>query len=73
MPKRIIAALSESAGGCLPRRTVGAVERRTVLITRPPYQAYKYSGGRVTIMQLALGDLTGKPFAQMMQESSADL
>jgi CubicO group peptidase (beta-lactamase class C family) len=39
-----------------------------VLFVRPPYQAYKYSGGGVTIMQLALGDLTGKPFAQMMQE-----
>jgi CubicO group peptidase (beta-lactamase class C family) len=39
-----------------------------VLFARPPYQAYKYSGGGVTIMQLALGDLTGKPFAQMMQE-----
>jgi len=38
-----------------------------VLFARPPYQRYKYSGGGVTIMQLALTDLTGKPFASLMQ------
>src|ERR1700735_2069836 len=43
-----------------------------VLFARPPYQAYKYSGGGVTLMQLALGDLTGKPFAQMMRELVLD-
>jgi CubicO group peptidase (beta-lactamase class C family) len=32
-----------------------------VLFARPPYQAYKYSGGSVTLMQLALTDVTGKP------------
>lgn len=40
-----------------------------VLFARPPYQAYKYSGGAVTLMQLALGDLTRQPFAAFMRAS----
>ncbi|HWZ29696.1 MAG TPA: serine hydrolase domain-containing protein [Bryobacteraceae bacterium] len=43
-----------------------------VLFARPPYQAYKYSGGAVTIMQLALMDLTGKPFAEFMRSTVLD-
>jgi len=38
-----------------------------VLFMRPPFQGYKYSGGGVTIMQLALTDLTGQPFSSFMQ------
>ena len=38
-----------------------------VRFARRPYQAYKYSGGGVVILQLLLGDLTGEPFAAMMQ------
>ena len=38
-----------------------------VLFARPPYQAFKYSGGGVEIMQLALSDLTHQPFAEMMR------
>jgi CubicO group peptidase (beta-lactamase class C family) len=38
-----------------------------VLFARPPYQGFKYSGGGTTIMQLALTELTGQPFATLMQ------
>lgn len=40
-----------------------------VRFARKPYQRVKYSGGAVTIQQLAVMDLTGKPFAQFMQET----
>ena len=40
-----------------------------VLFVRPPFQAFKYSGGAVTLMQLALGDLTRQPFAAFMRAS----
>lgn len=34
---------------------------------RRPYAGFKYSGGGTTIMQQALVDLTGQPFAEFMQ------
>jgi CubicO group peptidase (beta-lactamase class C family) len=37
-----------------------------VIFARAPFQAYKYSGGGLTIMQLALTDLTGESFSQLM-------
>jgi CubicO group peptidase (beta-lactamase class C family) len=37
-----------------------------VFFARAPFQAFKYSGGGLTIMQLALTDLTGESFAQLM-------
>lgn len=40
-----------------------------VTFARPPFQAFKYSGGGVTIMQLAVMDLTGRPFAEFMQSA----
>ena len=38
-----------------------------VLMERPPFTAMKYSGGGVTLMQLAMTDLLGRPYAEMMQ------
>ena len=37
-----------------------------VLFARPPFQGYKYSGGGVTVMQLALTEITKQPFAAFM-------
>lgn len=39
-----------------------------VLMERPPFTAVKYSGGGVTLMQLAMTDALGRPYADMMQE-----
>ena len=43
-----------------------------VLFGRPPFAAYKYSGGGFTILQLALADAIGKPFAELMREMVLD-
>jgi CubicO group peptidase (beta-lactamase class C family) len=40
-----------------------------VRFARPPYQGYKYSGGGILIMQVALTDLLGKSFDEMMQNT----
>lgn len=40
-----------------------------VRFARPPYQGYKYSGGGTVIMQLALTELTGEPFAALLQRT----
>lgn len=47
-----------------PPSNVGAVR-----FTRPPYRAYKYSGGGILIEQLVLTDTLGVPFAQIMQNA----
>jgi CubicO group peptidase (beta-lactamase class C family) len=39
-----------------------------VLFARPPFAAAKYSGGGIVILELALSDLTGRPFASLMKE-----
>ena len=39
-----------------------------VRMERPPFTAAKYSGGGVTLMQLAMIDVLGRPYAEMMQD-----
>ena len=39
-----------------------------VLFARPPYAAFKYSGGGVTIVQLAVTETLGRPFPALMDE-----
>ena len=39
-----------------------------VFMERPPLTAMKYSGGGVTVMQLALSDAVGHPFARIMED-----
>jgi hypothetical protein len=39
-----------------------------LFMERRPYEAYEYSGGGVTLMQQALEDARGRPFAEVMQE-----
>ena len=46
-----------------PPSNVGPVE-----MARPPMSAHHYSGGAVTIMQLALGDVTERPFPELLNE-----
>ena len=38
-----------------------------VLMERPPYSASKYSGGGITLMQLAMMDAIGRPYPEIMQ------
>jgi CubicO group peptidase (beta-lactamase class C family) len=40
----------------------------SVRMERPPLTGMKYSGGGVTIMELALVDVVGKPFPQILEE-----
>ena len=39
-----------------------------VLFARPPYAAFKYSGGGVTIAQLAVTEALGRPFPALMDD-----
>lgn len=43
--------------------------RGSVRVGRPPMTGYKYSGGAVTIQELALTDVLGKPFPLIMRET----
>jgi CubicO group peptidase (beta-lactamase class C family) len=38
-----------------------------VFMERPPFTAEKYSGGGVTLMQLAMSDAIGRPFPEIVQ------
>ena len=43
-----------------------------VVFARPPWQAMKYSGGGLTIMQLALTDRTDLPFEELLRRTVLD-
>ena len=43
-----------------------------VFMERPPMTAMKYSGGGVTVMELALSDALGRPFADIVREYVLD-
>jgi CubicO group peptidase (beta-lactamase class C family) len=43
-----------------------------VLFARPPYAAYKYSGGAVTLMQLVMEDVLGQPADRFMRARVLD-
>ena len=47
---------------------VPPANRGSVRVGRPPMTGFKYSGGAVTIQELALSDALGKPFTQIMRE-----
>lgn len=40
-----------------------------IVFARAPFDKFKYSGGGVLIMQLALTELSGRPFGQFMQKT----
>ena len=44
----------------------------TVFMEREPLTSYEYSGGGVTIMELALSDVHKRPFVDLMQEEVLD-
>jgi len=39
-----------------------------VKFARPPYAGFQYSGGGITLAQLAIADLVGRPFAEIMRD-----
>ncbi|HIF38089.1 MAG TPA: class A beta-lactamase-related serine hydrolase [Gemmatimonadetes bacterium] len=44
----------------------------TVFMEREPMTSYEYSGGGVTVMELALSDVYKRPFVDLMQEGVLD-
>jgi CubicO group peptidase (beta-lactamase class C family) len=46
--------------------------RGPVLFARPPYRAFKYSGGGWVVMQLAMQEVTGQPFDELARTRLLD-
>ena len=42
---------------------------KAVLVGRPPLTAAKYSGGGITLVQMLLTDVLGRPFAELMRDT----
>ncbi len=40
----------------------------SVFLARPPMTAFQYSGGGVTVLQLVLTDVIGRPYSEILQE-----
>jgi CubicO group peptidase (beta-lactamase class C family) len=51
---------------------VPPTNRGPVRVGRPPMSGYKYSGGAVSIQELALTDVMKKPFSEVMREMVLD-
>jgi CubicO group peptidase (beta-lactamase class C family) len=62
MPQAALPTIEQILKGDPPSNT------GTVLFARPPGSVYKYSGGGVTIMQLAMMDVYARPYPELMQE-----
>jgi CubicO group peptidase (beta-lactamase class C family) len=65
-PKEPLPSLVQILNGEKPSNT------GKVLMDRPPFTAFKYSGGGVTIVQLAVTDATGRSFPELMKSLVLD-
>jgi CubicO group peptidase (beta-lactamase class C family) len=65
-PKDPVPSLVQILNGEKPSNT------GKVLMERPPFTAFKYSGGGVTIVQLAVTETTGRAFPELMKSLVLD-
>jgi len=64
---RLRAVATSSLAGANPERRE-TVQCGSGNVERPPFSAAKYSGGGITIIQLLIMDLLGRPFEAIMRE-----
>jgi len=62
MPNAVLPTVVQILNGEKPSST------GPVLFARPPGSVFKYSGGGITIMQLAMTDVYQKPYPELLQE-----
>jgi CubicO group peptidase (beta-lactamase class C family) len=65
-PKDLLPSVVQILNGEKPSNT------GKVLMERPPFTAFKYSGGGVTVVQLAVTETTGRPFPELMKSLVLD-